>query len=233
MKESSKFRTFFRPAFWGIVLILAAVVLVLDGVGVSLGAGMTPWRIVGAVFLDGWLICEIVRLKFTNIFFPAAFLFLVLEEPIAIWMGRGEDATDLIANWVVLVAALLLTIGTKAIFHPKHDEDGYKVAGGRIGSQTYYFDATDLSGAVVANRVGPTEVYLTNCEAYTGGGTIKVRDTVGPVTLHIPDDWHVVTEATDVIGNVTIPPQDGVARCTVTLNVKDAVGGVTVVFDKA
>ncbi|MBP5618140.1 MAG: hypothetical protein J6X61_03210, partial [Clostridia bacterium] len=148
MKESSKFRTFFRPAFWGIVLILAAVVLVLDGVGVSLGAGMTPWRIVGAVFLAGWLICEIVRLKFTNIFFPAAFLFLVLEEPIAIWMGRGEDATDLIANWVVLVAALLLTIGTKAIFHPKHDEDGYKVAGGRIGSQTYYFDATDLSGAV-------------------------------------------------------------------------------------
>ena len=231
MKESSKFRAFVKPAFWGIVLILAAVVLILDGVGVSLGQGMTPWRIVAAVLLAGWLIYEIARLKLTNVFFPAAFLFLVMEEPIAAWMGRGEDATDLIADWIVLVAALLLTAGTKAIFHRRSDDE-HAVSGGRIGSQTFYFDAADLSNALISDRVGPTEVYLTNTEEYPGGGTIKVRDTVGPVTIHLPDDWHVVAEAVDIIGNLNVPRQDGVARCTVNLDVKDAVGGVNVVFDK-
>ena len=230
MKTSAKSRIFFHSVFWGIVLILAAVVLILDGAGMTLGLGLTPWRIVGAVLLTGWLICEIVRLRFTNIFFPAAFLFLVLEQPIAGWLGRGDD---LISNWIVLVAALLLTIGTKAVFHPRGDANGDAVHGGRIGSQTLYFDAADLSRAVVANHVGSTEVYLTNCDAYPGEGTLSVRDNVGPVNFHLPADWRVVTDAADNIGPLNIPPQDGVASHTVTLKVRDNVGPVSVVFDKA
>ena len=228
MKEKKSLYT--RPIFWGIVLILAAVVLVLDGIGVSFGLGLTPWRIVGAVFLLAWLICEIVRLRFTNVFFPLAFLFLVMEQPLASFLGRGND---LISNWIVLVAALMLTIGTKAVFRPKHVVNGEVVRGSRIGSQTLYFDAAALSGAVVANHVGPTEVYLTNCAAYPGEGTLAVKDNVGPVNFHLPADWHVVTDAADNIGSITIPQQDGVASHTVTLKVRDNVGSVTVVFDDA
>ena len=70
--------------FWGTVLVLAAVVLILDGLGIKFADGLfTPLRIIGGVLLLSWLIYEIVRLRFTNVFFPLAFLFLVMEESCA------------------------------------------------------------------------------------------------------------------------------------------------------
>ncbi len=226
-----KFRLFTRPVFWGLVLIFTAVVLLLDGIGLTLGAGMSGWRIVGAVLLSAWLIGEVIQLKFTDMFFPLAFLFLVLEEPIGTALGFKDG--DIIANWIPIVAAFLLTAGTKAIFRPRHVVNGEAVSGGRLGSQTLYFDAGDLSGAVVTDHVGPTEIYLTNCEAYAGNGVIRVRDNVGPVTFHLPAGWHVVTDISDNLGPIDIPPQSGIATHSVTLEIRDNVGPVKVVVDGA
>ena len=47
MQFTNEKRNRVRPIFWGLVLVIAAVVLILDGVGVleKLGYGLSVWRI--------------------------------------------------------------------------------------------------------------------------------------------------------------------------------------------
>ena len=226
----------FRPAFWGIVLVLAAVVLILDGVGVDFGFGITPWKIILGVRIASWLVYEIVRLKFTDIFFPLAFLFIVFKEPLAKAIGYTGD--NLISNWIVLLAALLLTIGFKAIFKPKHivsiNGKEYEVSGdhgGKIGRQTLYFDASNLDGAVVKENLGNVEVFITNREAYEGGGVITVNNNLGKITVHVPENWNVVTQASENLGNVNIPQRDVDGEKTITLVITENLGNISAVYE--
>ncbi len=100
--------------FFGLILVCAAVILVLDGLGYPIGgADLSAWRIIGGVVCLCWLVTEIVKLNFARIFFPLAVIFLLFEGYIAKLLGM-ED-TDIISNWIVLLAALLLTVGVGAI----------------------------------------------------------------------------------------------------------------------
>ena len=235
LKVSKTDKRSFRPVFWGIVLVLAAVVLVLDGVGVDFDFGITPWRIVVGVLLASWLVYEIVKLKFTDIFFPLGFLFIVFKEPIAAAFGRQGD--NLISNWVILVAALLLTIGFKSIFRHRTvvsvNGQDYTVSQGvgKIGHQTLYLDAADLSGAVVRENLGLVEVFINNREAYTGGGVITITENLGKINVHVPAEWNVVTQTSENLGNVNIPARDVTDGPSITLVITENLGQIEVKFD--
>ena len=215
---------FTRSLFWGLVLILTAAVLILDGIGISFGQGITPVRIIFGILLLALTIYEIVRLKFSYIFFPLAFLFLLFEEPLA-W-ALGKDGS-LISNRTVLLAALLLTIGA-ALLSPK--QKGIKKIK-VMGNTTLYFDASDMSNCRINDNMGQVYAYVVNKEAYVGGGVITVTDNLGSVVLHIPSEWNVITETSDNLGKISIPPQDGNREKSITLIVTDNVGVVSVVFD--
>ena len=222
MTVNKKFK--FRPVFWGIVLIVAAALLIIDGVGVNLGEGVNAWRIIAGALLAGWIVYELIQLKIPSIFFPLAFLFLVFEEPIAQAAGKG---TDLISNWVVLLAALLLTIGF-GVLMPKHTH----IANANFSRAGIYYDAgKDLANACIHDNVGNAEVYITNRNAYDGSGVITVRDNLGRVRIHLPGTWFVAVQASDNIGNVHVPEQNYSCTTGITLVVKDNMGSVVVVFD--
>ena len=92
----------FRFLFWGLVLILTAVILVMDGLGVSFGSTVTVWHVIAGILALAWLICEIVKFRFTNVFFPLAFLFRIFEGTIAAAIGRpGENLTGATNGWPV------------------------------------------------------------------------------------------------------------------------------------
>ena len=232
-----KKRLITSSVFWGTVLVLAAVVLILDGLGIKFADGLfTPLRIIGGVLLLSWLIYEIVRLRFTNVFFPLAFLFLVMEEPIAALMGRTEDNRDLISNWLVLLAALLLTIGFKAIFRRSHiiEVNGHSVdVGGKkkLGTVEVYLDPNDVDNCKVCDNLGTVNVYVVNRDQYNGNGLISVSDNVGQVIIHLPEDWNVITQVSDNLGHVSIPPQTQNHEKSITLAVSDNLGQISVVFD--
>ncbi len=210
--------------FWGIILVLTAIVLVLDGIGFSIGYGITPLRVVLCVLLLAWLIYEIVKLRFTNLFFPLAFLFLTMEEPIVHAMGKEGI---LIPAWKVLLAALLLTIGSKCIFRRRSTEISNK----QLGSSTIYLDGSDLRDARVSDNLGSVQVYITGPENYNGGGVITVTDNLGIIKLHIPSEWYVVTRAADNLGRCYIPPQKKAREKSITLVVTDNLGTINVEFD--
>lgn len=223
--KNSNVKTRFRPIFWGVVFICAAAILILDAVGVQLGYGITPWRIILGVLLLGWVVYELIQLKFASVFFPLAFLFLVFEAPLGHALGKGDD---LISTWVVLLAALLLTVGV-GMLAPNRTVLN---SGKRIGKAGVYLDAgKDLSDACVHDNLGDVQVYITNRDAYDGNGVITVTDNLGKVTLRIPGTWQVCTQISDNLGKVDVPPQDYPCSKSITLVVHDNVGTVTVIFE--
>lgn len=109
-----------RPIFWGLALILCAVVLVLDSTGILplRDSGITVWRIIVGLLLAAWAITSLIRLKPIDAILPLAILFLVFEAPIATALGKGDD---LVSNWIVIVAAILASLGLNMIFPKSGD----------------------------------------------------------------------------------------------------------------
>jgi len=213
--------------FWGLVLIGAAVLLILNGIGVDLGYGVNVWRILGGVLCLACIVDRIVEKRFTDLVIPLAFLFLIFEPTIAHAIGRSDDDLTLIPTWTVIFAAVLLTFGLKTIFR---GSDGKKHS--RFGSSTIYLDGADLSGATITDNMGKVEAYITNKEAYSGEGTITICDNLGSVRLHIPANWNVVANCSDNMGRVSIPEQDdGVFDKTVTIDIRDNLGSIEVIFE--
>ncbi len=214
--------------FWGIVLIGAAVMLILQGVGVKLGYGISAWRIILGALCLAWLIDRLIERHFTEIVFPLAFIFLIFESPIAYALGRAEDDLDLISNWIVLLAALLLTIGLKSIVPEREGRRSFD----RLGSSTVYLDAADLAGASIHDHMGTVQAFITNRQNYQNGGLINIHNNMGSVKLHIPREWTVTVNTHDNLGRVNVPIQpERVYDHTVALDIHDNMGSVDVIFD--
>ncbi len=214
--------------FWGVVLIGAAVLLILNGLGVDLGYGVGVWRIIGGVLCLACIVDRIAEARFTETIIPLAFLFLIFEPTIAHAIGRPDDNLNLIPTWTVILAAILLTIGLKVIFREKSGI----ITSGKLGASNVYFDGADLSDAEIRDNMGTVQAYVTNPEAYDGNGHITIRDNMGSVKLHLPSNWNVVANCHDNMGRVTIPEQkDGVYDRTVRLDISDNMGGIEVIFD--
>ncbi len=99
--HKSRFRIFI-----GIVLIFSAVMIILGQFGANLYYGITWWRVLLGALLIAWLVDSIVEKQFIETVFPLAFLFMVFEPTIA--HALGKEDLNLISNWIVFLAAVLL-----------------------------------------------------------------------------------------------------------------------------
>lgn len=195
--------------FFGIILVCTAVVLILDGLGISIGgADLSFWRIAGGILCLAWLIAEIVDLKFSRIFFPLSFIFLLFEGQIAVWCGAPD--TDLISNWIVILAALLLTIGVGTLGGnlKKHKTGDGITKKNFTRASTVYIDASDLGSYNIENDCGLTHVYIENADRYKGEGVINVENNCGSVVVHIPKEWKVFSNIENSLGSVKIPQHE-------------------------
>lgn len=100
---------------WGLLIVAAAVLLILQGVGVlgdftSMVGELSVWRIVLAVFLLAIIIERMVKLHFDQIFVPLGFIFMLFEKNIAFLCGVDEN---IINNWIIFGCSLLLSIGVR------------------------------------------------------------------------------------------------------------------------
>lgn len=217
-----------RSIFWGLVLVAAAVVLILNGAGVNLGTDISWWRILFGVVFAAILVERLIKCKFSQIFFPLAFIYILFEPPLAKAVTGGEKES-LISNWIVLLAALLLTIGMGLLL-PKRDEESGAVVKGHVGNSTLYFDGANLGECWIKNKVGRTVVYFTNKEAYAGNGVINVTENVGQITLYIPGEWNVVTTGSDNLGKINIPVNEKAGEKSITLSVSENLGVIDVTY---
>ncbi len=100
--------------FWGILLVLSAVLIIVSQV-VSFGS-IGVWSILATVLLVAVIVSSMVRLEFFGIFVPFAFLYMIYAEPFGLPM---------IQLWVLLIAAVLVGAGLSLIFKKKKKETSF------------------------------------------------------------------------------------------------------------
>ena len=228
----------FRPVFWGLVLVLAAVVLILDGIGIEFGYGINAWRIILGILLCAWLISVILYRHFPDIFIPLGLLFLVFEAPIA----HAIDPTkkELLPAWTVILVIVLLTIGFNIMLKPtyglladKKNKSGADSAMDTPQARFLYYNADKLDGAVISDQLGFAHIYIRNKNAYAGNAVISITNNLGKIILHLPTEWDVITQTGSNIGKIEVPPHTGIGEKSVTLVINDNVGNVQVVFENS
>ncbi len=220
-----------KSIFWGIVIVIGAILLLIDGLKLfSFGSyGLTPFKLFAALITLSWFLYELFRFKITRIFIPLALFFFSIESTLAYFLGI--EGGNIISNWKVIVVAILLSIGLKLLL-PREGGIFWDGHSNKLGTSTIYFDAADLSDANMRDIVGDVSVYFVNKEAYSGDGEIEIRDVLGKVTVHVPKEWLIKTDVRDKVGRIRIPRQkDGVYEKKLTLNVRDVVGDIKVVFE--
>lgn len=231
--------------FWGLTLILIAVVLILDAVGVAAplrsAFGEVSWiKLVLGVLLVSFILASLVKGSFARIFFPLAILFWIFEENIAFYLGA--DSEDLIDNWIVLLIALLFTVGvstlqsalqrrTRHTNHAVWGSAGSECAGGSLGSTTVYVDAEVMRPNVIENNLGSCTVWFENTDRYGGGGVLSVENNLGAMTVHVPEGWIVDVHVENNLGALSVPDSDGAEGPRLTVKGENNLGAMTIRYE--
>lgn len=117
-----------------ILLIALAVCLILWKLNVFnlplSFAGVGTWGIIISIFMVVIIFHSIIDLSFGGIFLPLAVLAIIFDEPLGI---------TAITPWIVIIAAVLLTIAFEKLF-PHHGIHHVHFDGGRHGHHRHHDD---------------------------------------------------------------------------------------------
>ena len=228
--------------FWGIGLILAAAVLLLDAFGVitpflDVVGGISAAQVICGLFLIAFVVSRIIKLKFHEIFIPLALLFMLFEDNIAFMLGLEDD--NIIGNWLLFWCAVLLSIGV-SILTPKRRKTvkayKFKRSGGTKhsdregGSATIYFDCKDFVEENISNRLGETVVHFENEDEYTGGGVLNVDNKLGETVIYVSSRWNVRINVVSHLGETEQVGHGDKDGPTLTINGNNALGEVLIKF---
>ncbi|EKN38220.1 hypothetical protein CFSAN001627_24224, partial [Clostridium botulinum CFSAN001627] len=117
-----------RESFWGILLILGGVFLIISKLGYF--PDVNVFSLLLTVFLAVIIVKSLLRINFVGILFPIAFICIIYDKQLGI--------TN-ITPWTVLIAALLGSIGLSMIFH-KHP----KWVNNKYNCEDYKFEKIDI-----------------------------------------------------------------------------------------
>lgn len=218
--------------FWGVILILAAVILVLDAVGAELGFlnGIPVFRSIIVLLLLSVAVEQLLKREFGGFFFALAFAFIIYEKQIATWLSL-ED-TNIISDWTVLLVALLLSIGFSLLFKKRTftftyngNKEKHKVAGSYVTN----IDCSVFDEMTVNNELGSCEVHFSNVDGYTGNGVLHVNNELGAMKIYVPADWTVTNRIENELGSVKISGSFNSGGKTLIIDGTNELGSVEIV----
>ena len=103
---------------WAIALIVLAVAVILNTVGVDFGLkNISAWKLVASGLLLAFAIERCLEGEFSFLFIPLVIIFLILEKEIA--LACGIQSGDIGPNWLFILSAVLLTIGVSMLLPNK------------------------------------------------------------------------------------------------------------------
>ena len=204
-----------RNIFWGVLFLLGAVALVAGRLGYLGGIGV--WNILVTLCLAALLADGLLRRRFGEILFAAAFLIITYDKQLGL---------ESITPWPVLGAALLGTVGLKLLFPGfekkgghgwvtinGHRYDGKKPVseerrdGGSVSYKNVFGESvkyvTGKIGHVSAeNAFGSLHLYFTDAALQNGSASVDVENSFGKTTLYVPADWRVELSTETAFGSV-------------------------------
>ena len=211
--------------FWGIAFIFAAVVIVLDAVGVfapfvGIFGEVSIWAIIGGLLLLCFAVSQLISGNIGNFFFPLALIFMIFEKNVAHYFNIGDENGNIINNWLLCLVAILLGIGFSILlsgikrknrhrvvgreWHFGDEKDGIKIKG-NVGSTVKYIDCDGFKYGEVENNLGSCTVFFENVDKYDGGGVLSVDNNLGSMLINVPEGWNVISEIDNNLGSLTLP----------------------------
>ena len=200
--------------FWGIGLILAAALLLLDAFGIitpflEVVGGISVAQVICGLFLVAFVVSRIIKLKIHEIFIPLALLFMLFEDNVAFILGLEDD--NIIGNWLLFWCAVLLSIGV-SILTPKRKKHkkvykfkrsySSKHSDREVGSSTTYIDCKNFVEEYVNTKFGESVVHFENESEYTGGAILFVSNTFGETIVYVSKEWNVKVNISNKFGEV-------------------------------
>ncbi len=202
--------------FWGLALVILAVLLILDAVGVMApitgGLGdITFWQVFGgACVLYAAIHLIVSRQVWMSIIF-FGFLFMIFERNIAFVCGLGS--ANIINNWLLFGCTLLLSIGLSMIFptrkrgkvkHRKRGKLTFTANENNMSHADVYIDCASFTEEFVENNLGATEVHFDNADEYVGGGVLHIENNLGATEIYVPRAWKIESDISNSLGSVEI-----------------------------
>ena len=211
--------------FWALLFIGVALILLLDAVGVAdvlLPAGLSIWRVLMGALIAWGLIWGIIKLQPFIICFATAGEVILFDEYVL--KAAGSDKEKIAPSFILLLVALLLSIGLQILKHaikvasppsvvyqtaphnvpPHHKNNGKH--GKSASTSTQYFDCSAPFSSSIENNLGATLVFFTNTEHYCGESTLYIDNNMGAVVLHVPADFMIISNITSNMGASTLAP---------------------------
>ncbi len=202
----------------GILLIILAACLIFWKMDVfnfpAFFEGVSVVGIIIAFIMAIAVVQNIIELNYGGIFIPLAIIACIFDKPLGI---------EAITPWIVIIAAILLTIAFEMIFpkkkhgwHNKHshwgkdkfteesseNENGsYIMHSSRFGSSTKYIRSQNLEQADLSSQFGELSVFFDQAQAPTGKVTIYVNASFGEMDIYIPKTWNVHNKVSTAFGD--------------------------------
>lgn len=226
-----------KRTVWGIIIIAVALVLLLNGMGVTLGViGDIPvLTVIGLAVLTAIFCCLVIDKAWEILPFIAAAAFVLLEPQIAGWMGR--EGTSVVNNWLVFGCAALVAVGIAFLNRPlkkrvKVSANGRAINSGNgsmfMGEETKIINCAGFKEFKYSVTMGEGRIIFENVEAYAGDGVIDLTCKMGDVEIVIPDNWSVVCNVKKELGNVEYPDIMTVGGPVLTIVGTVRMGNLTV-----
>jgi len=203
-----------RERFWGLLFILAAVLIILNQFGFFVGISM--FEIVATVILVGIIIKSLSHLNYWGIMFPLAFICIIYAE---------QWNITRFTPWPALLTALLLSIGLSIMFKshvhwgchmhhhsPHHNSFGSSVINQKddnvvecstsFGECMKYVNSDDFQKANINCSFGEIKVYFDNAVISSGSAEINLSVSFGHAILYIPKSWKIINESHVFLGDM-------------------------------
>lgn len=196
--------------FWGMLLILAAVLIILNQFGFFIGISI--FDIVVTIIMTGLIIISIRKINFWGILFPLAIIGIIFSEELNI-----TEFTP----WPALLTALLLSIGFSLLFNRNgffifevHGKNGFGSnvvneqdsnvvnCSTTFGECIKYVNTENFEKAYVKCSFGEVKMYFDNARIPSGKADIYLDVSFGEAVLYIPSTWKVVNEVHVFFGDM-------------------------------
>lgn len=197
-----------RKYLWPITLVACGLLMLISAIISS--AGLVDFPLYKAViaipFVAHIVVKGIIGKRFYTIPIPLTVLFLLFEENIA--KCAGVDSGDLISNWIVILAAILIFIGLAFItfFYDHNDEDSEEVKATKnnVSASVKYINCHDFVHETVECNMGSSKVFFSNASEYEGDATLKLNCNMGSIVVCVPADWDVDAKIDNHMGSVKV-----------------------------
>lgn len=200
----------FSRIFWGLLFIIAAVVIVLSGFNIIPLELTLTLRIILFSFLAAGSIISLFHFEWLGVFLPIAIITQLSK-------GFGYIPAD--TSWYVIwgVAGLLI-IGfsillPKRLIKSKNTKYGKRYSKSEsseekvqsythFGGNTKYITSKNLETISVECSFGGSEIYLTEAELNEKGAVVDLNISFGGVQIYVPKHWQINNDADCVMGGI-------------------------------